>query len=833
MPICIVSNCPSKSNKSTYCRGVMLHAFPTDITRIKRWLLQTGQDFGKIDEFAEMVYSRAKTSAYRLCSQHFTPNCYTLKKTLKNDAVPTLFSHQKVLLPPLSKKGTGKVKGKDDDHLLVEKDISNMSMLDLILEVIYLLTGEDCLVLKKPSGRALTAITVPPRPTLTSKRYRKILQVIKKMTELLKGEDGKNLGGKNPYKDVKSKNQQPVTAPDGSNNRNPSETHSGPLYSLDSPTESYNIPQHYQNIDQINVKEEEEEMYVDGDGSFITDPQDQYTGPFYSQDSSEEHYRFPHCQQMDTEDEALGYEMDDEPWEEEEILSEISPDTGVTEDVKLEEEESLVVIKEEELPVEISTDTGVTQDIKDEEEESLVVIKEEELPAEISRDTRVTEDVKDEEEESLVMIKEEELPAEICTGGEKSSNTSEGHSFCLSECKREDCDMTADPVAPELSVMNPSPNLSTHGHLPDPTQAGTPSNTQGPSSLFNCTGCRKWFLLKLPIDQYQKLSTGSIKFICPNCGQCTLQNMGVPQANTVDDVRDKILTCSDVQSSPQTVAAPGHQINQTEEEGPNHSGHEETCLGEAQSSAHKQMFKCSECSRCFTRRQALQQHERIHTGEKPFLCSECGKCFTHDSSLMRHRKGHAGIKPFLCTECGKSFSLKENLTSHMKIHLGGELFPCFECGKLFKYKSYLVDHHRIHTGEKLFSCSQCGRRFSTRNVLRRHEQQHTSKKSLSCPICEKCFSNKPLLRSHQWHIHTEDKPFPCSECGKRFVTEFHLLRHQKSHSAEKQFSCPKCQRGFKHKSDLARHQRNHACPKMSPQRWREDVRRAFRFFSRV
>ncbi|XP_068112259.1 gastrula zinc finger protein XlCGF48.2-like isoform X3 [Hyperolius riggenbachi] len=661
MPICIVSNCPSKSNKSTYCRGVMLHAFPTDITRIKRWLLQTGQDFGKIDEFAEMVYSRAKTSAYRLCSQHFTPNCYTLKKTLKNDAVPTLFSHQKVLLPPLSKKGTGKVKGKDDDHLLVEKDISNMSMLDLILEVIYLLTGEDCLVLKKPSGRALTAITVPPRPTLTSKRYRKILQVIKKMTELLKGEDGKNLGGKNPYKDVKSKNQQPVTAPDGSNNRNPSETHSGPLYSLDSPTESYNIPQHYQNIDQINVKEEEEEMYVDGDGSFITDPQDQYTGPFYSQDSSEEHYRFPHCQQMDTEDEALGYEMDDEPWEEEEILSEISPDTGVTEDVKLEEEESLVVIKEEELPVEISTDTGVTQDIKDEEEESLVVIKEEELPAEISRDTRVTEDVKDEEEESLVMIKEEELPAEICTGGEK---TSEGHSVSSAECKREDINISADPAGgnlfpAELPEIHPSPDITIHGHLPDSAEAGTHSTAQETKNPFHCTRCRKWFLMKSPSEQSQKLNTSGIKFMCPNCGLCTLRNTGLPLANPVDNC-DKIATFSAVKScSPQMLAALEHQINQPREEASKDSGHEKPCLGEDQSSTLKKLFKCSECTRCFTRRQALRQHERIHMAEKPYPCLECGKCFIHESSLILHQKGHGGQSHFCAKNVEKAFPLKK------------------------------------------------------------------------------------------------------------------------------------------------------------------------------
>ncbi|XP_077322724.1 oocyte zinc finger protein XlCOF29-like [Lithobates pipiens] len=83
----------------------------------------------------------------------------------------------------------------------MDKDQSHMTekILDLTLEIIYLLTEEDYKLVQKTSGDPLTPssrlprtspITVPPPHCLTTEvtSAKKILEVTKKIIELLTGE---------------------------------------------------------------------------------------------------------------------------------------------------------------------------------------------------------------------------------------------------------------------------------------------------------------------------------------------------------------------------------------------------------------------------------------------------------------------------------------------------------------------------------------------------------------------------------------------------------------------------------------------------------------------
>ncbi|PIO27496.1 hypothetical protein AB205_0142970 [Aquarana catesbeiana] len=126
----------------------------------------------------------------------------------------------------------------------MEEDRSHITerILNLTLEIIYLLTGE--------SGDHMT-ITVPPCDSPQPERHnmQKILEITKKMMELLTGED---------------------TMVESSSYRNPPERCPRPLYSRDSTHEDHTIPHHHQGEDLTNVKVEDEveERYVRDDQQY-------------------------------------------------------------------------------------------------------------------------------------------------------------------------------------------------------------------------------------------------------------------------------------------------------------------------------------------------------------------------------------------------------------------------------------------------------------------------------------------------------------------------------------------------------------------------------------
>ncbi|KAM5182185.1 uncharacterized protein ACMZJ9_002554 [Mantella aurantiaca] len=145
----------------------------------------------------------------------------------------------------------------------MEEDQSHMTerILNLTLEIIYLLTGESYPLVK--SDDQVTIMVPPPHSLKPERNYtKKILEVTQKMIGVLTGEvpircqdvtvyfsmeEWEYLEGhKDLYKDVMMDNQPPLTSPDGSSNRNPPERCPCPLYSQDSTQEDLTIPHHHQ-----------------------------------------------------------------------------------------------------------------------------------------------------------------------------------------------------------------------------------------------------------------------------------------------------------------------------------------------------------------------------------------------------------------------------------------------------------------------------------------------------------------------------------------------------------------------------------------------------------
>ncbi|KAM8923994.1 uncharacterized protein RCH25_008746 [Pelodytes ibericus] len=276
---------------------------------------------------------------------------------------------------------------------------------------------------------------------------------------------------------------------------------------------------------------------------------------------------------------------------------------------------------------------------------------------------------------------------------------------------------------------------------------------------------------------------------------------------TMMDLKTEFSECE------QTCNNKSHQSTQTIEETYNCSECEKSFTTVSDFVEHQKAHKgrnitCSQCDRHFTSKSRFLRHYRSHTGKKLYSCPQCGKWLSDKSSLNIHQRIHVGEKPFSCAVCGKSFITQSHLVRHKRIHTGEKPFTCSECGKCFTQSSHLLRHQRSHAGDKIFSCFICRTCFPDKVSFMAHQKIHIGENELSCPACGICFTSRGSLLTHQ-KSHARDQPFSCCVCEKCFSTQSDLVRHQRIHTGEKPYSCCVCGKCFTQSSHLSRHQKLH------------------------
>ncbi|XP_040189237.1 uncharacterized protein LOC120920891 [Rana temporaria] len=95
MPGCMAKDCMNYTKKGDKESRISYFTFPKDDQKIKEWLHNAGMDPGMIEEYIPIIKADKHADSYRMCSSHFTNDCFTMRGTqrrLVTNAAPTIFT---------------------------------------------------------------------------------------------------------------------------------------------------------------------------------------------------------------------------------------------------------------------------------------------------------------------------------------------------------------------------------------------------------------------------------------------------------------------------------------------------------------------------------------------------------------------------------------------------------------------------------------------------------------------------------------------------------------------------------------------------------------------
>ncbi|KAM4032213.1 oocyte zinc finger protein XlCOF8.4-like [Anomaloglossus baeobatrachus] len=489
----------------------------------------------------------------------------------------------------------------------MDKDKMAERILQLTLEILFRLTGEDYTVVKKTSSercqahvsegwrRPLSPITGPHPPIHEDINDQKILEVTYKMIELLTGEvpircqdvtvyfsmeEWEYLEGhKDLYKDVMMEDPQPLTSPGLSSKRTTPETCPRPLLPQDCKQEDPDVPQ-------------------DGSPPALSSKRttpERCPRPLLPQDCKQEAPDVPQDHQGEdlTYINTTGTYVRGDEWCKEETPTDDRPDNQ-----PMSSEEYWMSLNCRGYGCDIPQDAIV--------------------PNLAHHSKHLSSDPLEQVQSSNSSQNAEKNTYHRISVINQSPSTEE-KPFSCSECGK--CFEWKSRLISHLKQHT--------GEKP-----------------FFCDDCGKCFREKSDLFTHQRIHTGAEPYSSSDCGTLfTEQSSLVTHQNIHTGA--KPYSCSECGKSYKSKS--------------NLVRHQWVHTG-------VKPYSCSLCGAFFVDKSYLVIHQIIHSGAKPFSCPECGKCFNRKSNLAKHKKIHSGVKPFSCEECGKCFSHNSYLARHRSTH---------------------------------------------------------------------------------------------------------------------------------------------------------------------
>lgn len=173
-----------------------------------------------------------------------------------------------------------------------------------------------------------------------------------------------------------------------------------------------------------------------------------------------------------------------------------------------------------------------------------------------------------------------------------------------------------------------------------------------------------------------------------------------------------------------------------------------------------------------------------------------------------------------CDVCHARFTQSNSLKAHKMIHSVGEkpVFQCELCPTTCGRKTDLRIHiQKLHTADEPIKCKRCNNSFPDRYTYKLHAKTHEGEKCYRCDVCPYASISARHLESHLL-IHTDQKPFVCTDCNqsfrqkqllKRHINLYHNPDYVQPTPKEKTHTCSACEKAFRHKGNLIRHMAQH------------------------